>query len=255
MRRKPGSYLKSCKSLRSSISCSSCTFSVSVQGEKVGCNTLRSVVQSSWWLSIHGILRSPIDLYVYSFPFYWLLSAGVRHSRDPRFSSLILTLGCIEYLCAVVYRLLSRLIRPLDQPSCHPGKHHVRSPPKKFEESSCTRFIIETRTDIRSSGSCRLNAMPSWCGACSSNICRRSWRRLLHDMAFPGIHCIAIVAPATRVYPNRWTIRGIFRFPDLGWRYLRPLVTIAGTVSSMSPIGCMNQLHSPWYHLWRVKWW
>ena len=27
------------------------------------------------------------------------------------------------------------------------------------------------------------------------------------------------VAPAKRVYPHRWSIRGILRFPNLGWRY------------------------------------
>ena len=164
------------------------------------------------------------ELYALRTSSYWLSGIGVRLSRDYSLSSIIGAVGDIAYLHAVVSRQPLRLIHPLDQPSYHPGKHHAWSPPKKFEESSRTGFIIETRIDIRSSGSYRLSSRPSWYGTCSSNIWRRSWWRLLHDIAFARIHSIAIVASATRVYRRRWNTRGIFWFPGLGWGYTHELV-------------------------------
>ena len=164
------------------------------------------------------------ELYALRTSSYWLSGIGVRLSRDYSLSSIIGAVVDIAYLNAVVSRLPLRQIHPLDQPSYHPGKHHARSPPKKFGESSRTGFIIKARNDIRSSGSCRLSSRPNWYGNCLSTIWWRSWCRLPHDMAFARIHSIAIVASATRVYLHRWNTRGIFRSPGLGCGYTHELV-------------------------------
>ena len=159
------------------------------------------------------------ELYALRKSAFWLSDICVRLSSDYSLSSIIGAVSDITYLHAVV-------CWPLHQPSFHSCKDNARSLPKKFEKSSCTGFIIETRTDIRSSGSCRLISRPSLYATCSSNIWTRSWWRLPHDLAFARIYSIAIVASATRVYPHRWNTRGIFRFPGLGWKYMHELVVL-----------------------------
>ncbi len=221
---KPSCYWKSWKNLRSSTFRSLYTSLKSSQWKLVVLQVFRLISLCSYLSAPDRILEMETELYALRKSFYWLSGTGVQLSCDYSSPSIIFAVGDITYIYAVVSRLPLCLIHPLYHPSCHPDKHHARSPPKKFEESSCNRFNIETRTDFRSSGSCRLSSRLSSYGTCSCNIWRRSSWRLLHHLAFARIHSIAIVKSATRVYPQRWNTRGIFRFPGLGWRYTNELV-------------------------------
>ncbi len=90
----------------------------------------------------------------------WLSGTGVRLSRDPLSSSLIGTLGCIEYLAALVSDILFLLLSPTASDDYHsvpkmPSRRHGNSANSQPSGSASTNVPVPARAARIGSIFCR----------------------------------------------------------------------------------------------------
>ncbi len=161
----------------------------------------------------------------------------VRYSRDSILSSLLGTVGYVEYQLAFAFEVPLRFLH--QQP--HPNATLVVNVRSRCQKNS---------TNPRKLGSASGNAPGSAQEACIGLFFGHGGTELVQLMSkkkltvFPPflaparINFITIFEPPTRSYPHCWNTRSIFQLLNLGWRHTDGLIAV-GSKPALQGKSCL----------------